>query len=82
MTSQVAERILYLVDQQGEIQGVAILAEAIPCEHPAWVREQLRRLEEAGYLSYIPTRGGRGNRSVIRKRNRNSPGQSRRRSGQ
>lgn len=75
--SHVADVILVIVNEQGVIQGVGALADAIPCNDPSWVREQLRRLQANGQLSYLPSKGGRGHRSVIRKRNRNSPGQPR-----
>ena len=73
-TSQVADVILVIVNERGEIQGVGALAEEIPCERKTWVLEQLRKLEAEGLISYTPSKGGRGNRSIIRKRNRNAPG--------
>jgi hypothetical protein len=42
----------------------------------SWILRMLRRLQDKGIITIIPSRGGRGHKTVYR-RNRNSPGQPR-----
>lgn len=75
--SNIRQSLIDLIDSVGEFLGSADLADAIPADRRE-VRRHLRELDANGQLIYRPTLGGRGNKSVIRKRNRNQPGLPRR----
>jgi hypothetical protein len=60
----------------GTLEGTETIALSINVRRKSWLREILRRLASGGSITIIPSRGGRGNKTVY-KRNRNSPGQPR-----
>jgi hypothetical protein len=76
--SVVRDAILIMLDQNnGEIEGTEQLARQLNADKP-WLIKSVRVLERDGQLTIVPSRGGRGNRTVY-KRNRNSTGQPRKR---
>jgi len=78
MTSVIREIILAVVNTQHEVIGIFNLGmNHVGCNNIGWVREQLHVLEKAGQITMIPQ--GNGRPTIIRKRNRNSPGYPRRR---
>jgi predicted transcriptional regulator len=75
--SSVRDGIETALDENGgEVQGTARLANHLNTDEH-WLRKCARVLERAGLITITPSRGGRGNRTIY-KRNRNSPGQPRR----
>jgi Mn-dependent DtxR family transcriptional regulator len=76
MTSGVQEDIMEVLNKDGIAAGTEQLALTINVRRKSWLREILRRLASVGSITIIPSRGGRGNKTVY-KRNRNSPGQPR-----
>ncbi len=73
MTSQLIRTILVILDNNnGELQGTEQLA--LDLNAPKnWTIRCVRRLNEDGTITIIPSRGGRGNKTVYR-RNPNQPG--------
>lgn len=72
------QKIINALDELQEIHGTEYLAyEVIGVSSKTWVRCQVRKLEAAGILTIIRSRGGWGRRTIYR-RNRNSPGYPRR----
>lgn len=76
----IAIAILDELDRHGgEIHGTEHLAyDLLNCDNKSHVLSLLRRAEEQGDVIIIQSAGGRGRKTIIRKRNRNSPGQPRR----
>lgn len=73
-----AERIILALEELQEIHGIEYLTyEVLGNSDKPFVRCCVRRLAAFGQCEYIPTKGGPGNKSIIRK-NRNSPGSPRR----
>lgn len=71
----IADRIIELLEQEDEIQGVERLAhEHLDCWDKCHVIAQLRRLDAQGLIAYLPSHGGRGRMSIIRRRNPGQPG--------
>lgn len=73
--STIRDAILIMLDQAEEIHGTDALARTLNTDKP-WLIRSVRVMERRGQLTIIPSRGGRGNRTVY-KRNRNSSGQPR-----
>lgn len=82
MTDQLTttEKIIAALDELQEIHGIEHLTyEVLGNSRKSFVRCKLRQLEAAGECEYITNpNGGRGHKSIIRRRNRNSPGAPRR----
>ncbi len=69
------ERIRLALDELQEIHGMEYLTyEVVGAASKTWIRCQLRRLESDGEIYVQRSNGGRGQKNIIRKRNRNSPG--------
>lgn len=68
--------LIVLDDDGGETHGTDSLASRLNAGKP-WLIKSVRVLEKDGELTIIPSRGGRGHRTIY-KRNPNSPGQPRR----
>jgi hypothetical protein len=62
--------------QGGTLEGTEKIALSINVRRKSFLIKILRRLASVGSITIIPSRGGRGNKTVY-KRNRNSPGQRR-----
>jgi len=75
MTSTIESMLAQVLAERGEIVGTEIFALEINARNKAWLRRVVRRL---GWVIIIPSNGGRGNKTIYR-RNRNQPGQRRRR---
>jgi predicted transcriptional regulator len=61
-----------LEENNGEVQGTAHLADQLKTDEH-WLRKCARVLAHAGLITIIPSRGGRGKRTIY-KRNPNSTG--------
>jgi MarR-like DNA-binding transcriptional regulator SgrR of sgrS sRNA len=72
MTSQLYQDIQQTIQQRGEVDGYAKLAELVGCRNQRYVRKLAQQLEADGEITIQRTRGGRGNRSRLI--NRNSAG--------
>jgi len=78
-TTSVKSAILILLDERGEIQGAENLAfNELGCFNRTHVNSIIRRLEEQGLVTVSRSYGGRGHKTIIRRRNPNQPGQPRR----
>lgn len=75
--STVRKAIMLVLDENGEIAGTETLTLAINTRK-YWTIINARRLEAEGEITIIPSNGGRGKKTIY-KRNRNSPGQRRKR---
>jgi hypothetical protein len=76
--STIRDAILVVIDENdGEIKGTEKLALLLNAGK-TWMIKCARVIERTGHITIIPSRGGRGNRTVY-KRNRNSPGMARKR---
>lgn len=79
--SRIRDAIPTILDEHGgEVQGTARLAQNLNVDE-FWLRKCARVLVRAGLITIIPSRGGRG-KLTIYKRNRNSPGQPRKKKAQ
>lgn len=75
--SELRDDLLKLLEQHKVIDGTEkITIEISTSNCKTFVLKQLRALERSGHITIIPSRGGRGKRTVY-KRNRNSTGQRR-----
>jgi len=76
--SHIMQAIIFLIDDQGEVQGTERLALALNALNmKSDVISYARRLQASGQITIIRSCGGRGNQTVY-KRNRNQPGIPRR----
>jgi hypothetical protein len=76
--STVRDAILIMLDEHdGEIHGTELLARHLNADKP-WIIKCVRVIESDGQIEIIPSRGGRGHRTIYR-RNPNSPGLPRKR---
>jgi hypothetical protein len=74
--STIREGIQAIIEENGgEVKGTTNLASQLNTDE-YWVRKCARVLAGAGLIKIISSRGGRGKRTIY-KRNRNSPGQPR-----
>lgn len=71
--STIKNLIMIALEDEDEIHGTENLAELLLSHNHTWVRRKLNELEASRLIRIIRTRGGRGNKNIIR-RNRNSPG--------
>ena len=68
------EKIMQALNELQEIHGIEYLTyEVLGRSNPSHVRCSLKALAALDQCEYIPSKGGRGHKSIIR-RNRNSPG--------
>lgn len=74
--TRIREMIIRILSANGgEIAGTEHLAhDHLNCFDKRYVRSQLRELEDAQEILIIHSNGGRGNKNIIRKKNRNSAG--------
>lgn len=77
--STVRKAIMLVLDENGEIAGTESLACTLNMNNSkSYVIRSARILQNNGELIIIPSNGGRGKKTIY-KRNRNSPGQRRKR---
>lgn len=75
--SSIREGIQTTIENDGgEVKGTSHLANRLHTWEK-WIRKYARELAAAGLITIIPSRGGRGKRTIY-KRNPNSPGLPRR----
>lgn len=65
--------IASLEEHGGEISGTESLANLIGAIRKSWLIQQARIIARDGKIEIIPSRGGRGRKTIYRV-NRNSPG--------
>lgn len=71
--------IVVIIDEQDTVEGTCALAEKLNMLNTkSYLVRSARILADQGEITIIPSRGGRGIKTVY-KRNRNQPGQPRRR---
>jgi len=76
-TSQI---ILVVIDEHGgEVEGTETLALAANVRRKSYLLKCVRALRHNSLITIIPSSGGRGRKTIYRRRNRNQPGQPRRR---
>lgn len=75
MTLKIA--IVEELNSQDEIRGTEHMSYGLlGCSNKSWTIKKLRELMDDGLLLILPSRGGRGHKTIY-KRNRNSPGSPR-----
>ena len=72
----IRDLIIMVLDRNGgELHGMEHLSiDELDCNNKGWVRQCIQRVEAAGLIEVVRTRGGRGHKNIIRKKNRNSTG--------
>lgn len=78
MASGIQDAILNELEKNGgQIEGTEQIALNINVRRKSWLREIFKRMSSQDMVIVISSNGGRGHKTKVLKRNRNSPGQPR-----
>lgn len=75
MSASITDKILSALEEYQVIYGTDHLAiDILGTQNKSWVICKVNKLAALGELTVSPTKGGRGRKTIIRRKNRNSPG--------